>query len=126
MPQILKAKFGLSGFAIESPPHTLQTDLKSCGVLVCWYALQLINGRPLTGACNENAMRHSIYNTIRGGCLKRRSGLHIELEKCPMCKCLVESEGTKCTRCLQQYHWGCCTSSDSKPNTTVEYYCPPI
>ena len=125
MPQILNTKFGLSGFAIESPPHTLQTDLKSCGVLVCWYALQLINGRPLTSACNENAMRHSIYNTIRGGCLKRRSGLHIELEKCPMCTRLVQNEGTKCTRCLQLYHWEC-TSSDSKPNTTVEYYCPPI
>ena len=38
VPQVLSRKFGFSGFQLESPPHTLQTDLKSSCVLVCWCA----------------------------------------------------------------------------------------
>ena len=62
--QILLAKFGVSGFVIESPPHTLQTDLRSCGVLVGWYASLFVQGKPLTGSCDQNARRYAINDQI--------------------------------------------------------------
>ncbi len=108
MPQILLEKFGMSHFEIESPRHTLQTDLKSCGVLICWYALQIIEGKPITDPCNEYETRVLIYNEIRGSCMKRRSGFpYIELLKCPNCKSSVDHDKMECQRCFQQYHIGC-------------------
>ena len=64
LPQILLAKFGMSGFVMESPSHTLQTDHRSCGVLVCWYASLFVQGKPLTGSCDQNEMRYAIYDQI--------------------------------------------------------------
>ena len=128
MPHILQDKFGLCDFVVVSSPHTLQTDLKSCGVLVCWYALQLINDKPLTEPCNENAMRQLIYNTIQGSCLKARSGFHIDLSKCPLCTNVVESkeEEMQCDRCFQQYHRACYDVSDGVTNIAAKFYCQPM
>ena len=116
--------FGLSGFQLCSLPHTLQTDSNSCGVLVCWYAMQLINGRSLTDPCNTSLMRVSIYRQIHGTCLHRRSGCqHIELSKCPICKGEAQDGGTifECRRCCQRYHAECLTV-DQK----CSLYCPSV
>ena len=124
MPQKLERTFGLSGFQICSLPHTLQTDSNSCGVLVCWYAMQLINGKSLTDPCNTSLMRVTIYKQIRGTCLQRPSGCgHIELYKCPICKGEVQNGNTRfeCRRCYQSYHTECLTA-DQKSH----FYCPPM
>ena len=71
MRHVLRIKIGMSGFTIISPPHTLQADSSSCGVLVCWFALQFVQEKSLTDSCNTNAMRVAIYNQIRGICLRR-------------------------------------------------------
>lgn len=71
MRHVLRIKFGMSDFTIISPPHTLQADSSSCGVLVCWFALQFVQEKSLTDSCNTNAMRVAIYNQIRGICLRR-------------------------------------------------------
>ena len=87
LPSLLERKFGLSEFRITSPPHTLQPDSSSCGVLVCWYASQFVQGKSLSDICDPYAMRVHIYNKIRGTCLKRRSGSrHLELLRCPLCR----------------------------------------
>jgi hypothetical protein len=125
MPQVLFTKFGFSGFQLESPPHTLQTDLKSCGVLVCWYALQIVQGKPITDSCNEYAIRAAIYDEIRGNCMKRRSGLpYVELLKCTECQLPVNDDKIECGRCFQQYHLGCIKQAIGTV-TEVNFYCPP-
>ena len=125
MPEVLFRKFGFSGFQLESPPHTLQTDHKSCGVLVCWYALQILQGKPITDYCNEYAIRAAIYDEIRGNCMKRRSGLpYVELQKCTECKLPVDDDKIECGRCFQQYHLGCIKQATGTV-TDVNFYCPP-
>ena len=124
MPQKLERTFALSGFQIGSMPHTLQTDSISCGVLVCWYAMQLVNGKSLVDPCNTCITRVTIYKQIRGTCLQRRSGCrHIELSKCPICKDEVRKCDAilECRRCCQRYHIDCLTA-DQKGNI----YCPPV
>lgn len=80
LPSLLERKFGVSGLQLISPPHTLQPDSSSCGVLVCWYASQFVQGKSLIDSCDTYAMRVAIYNEIRGTCLRRRSGSrHLEL-----------------------------------------------
>ena len=125
MPEVLFRKFGFSGFQLESPPHTLQTDHKSCGVLVCWYALQILQGKPITDYCNEYAIRAAIYDEIRGNCMKRRSGLpYVELQKCTECQLPVDDDKIECGRCFQQYHLGCIKQATGTV-TDVNFYCPP-
>jgi hypothetical protein len=133
MPQMLERTFGLSGFEIGSLPHTLQTDSINCGVLVCWYAMRLVNGKSLTDWCNTSVMRITIYKQIRGTCLQRRSGCrHIELSKCPICKVELQMGDTRfqCRRCCQSYH-SICLIADQKPPVKEQsnewvFYCPPI
>ena len=57
LPSLLERKFGLSEFQITSTPHTLQTDSSSCGVLVCWYASQFVQGKSMSDSCDTYAMR---------------------------------------------------------------------
>lgn len=132
MCQVLHTKYGMSGFEVMSPPHTLQTDSSSCGVLVCWFALQFVQGKSLTDSCNTNAMRVSIYHMIRGTCLRYRSGSrHLELSKCPLCKTLIEVEEGKaeCRRCCQCYHSKCLIPDEDdaqkKGSDCNIFYCPP-
>ena len=128
LPSLLEQKFGMSGFQLTSPPHTLQPDFSSCGVLVCWYASQFVQGKPLNDQCDTYAMRVAIYNKIRGTCLRRRSGArHLELSKCPLCRVpVLEDEGNlKCKRCCQSYHFSC-VSVEERPSTreNEDFYCP--
>ena len=64
LPPLLERKFGLSGFQITLPPHTLQPDSSSCGVLVCWDASQSVQGKSMSDTCDPYAMRVKIYNKI--------------------------------------------------------------
>ena len=126
LPSLLERKFnGLSEFQITSPPHTLQTDSSSCGVLVCWYASQFVQGKSMIDSCDTYAMRVRIYNKIRGTCLRRRSGSpHLELSKCPLCKEAVLEKEKEC-RCHQSYHISCVESEDQHLKNNSEFYCPP-
>ena len=125
MPQILFRKFGFSGFPLESPPHTLQTDLKGCGVLVCWYALQILQGKQITDSCNNYPVRTAIYDEIRGNCMKRRSGSpYVELLKCTECHLPVDHDKIECRRCFQQYHLECIKEALGTA-TVAHFYCPP-
>lgn len=125
LPSLLDRKFGLSGFQITSPAHTLQPDSSSCGVLVCWYASQFVQGKSMSDSCDPYAMRVRIYNKIRGTCLKLRSGSrHLELSKCPLCRGPVIEEKLECRRCCQSYHISCIESEDQPIGSNSEFHCP--
>ena len=114
LPPLLKRKFGLSGFQITSPPNTLQPHSSSCGVLMCWYASQFVQGNSMSDTCDPYAMRVKIYNKIPGTCLKRRPGCRrLELLKCPLCREEVLEQIIKCRRCYQSYHISCVESKRS-------------
>ena len=112
---------------------TLQTDSINCGVPVCWYTMQLVNGKSFTDWCKTSVMRITIYKQIRGTCLQRRSGCrHIELSKCPICKVELQMDDTRfqCRICCQSYH-AICLKADQKPPVKEQsnkwvFYCPPI
>ena len=126
LPPFLGRKFGLSEFQITSPPHTLQPDSSSCGVLVCWYASQFVQGKSMSDSCDPYAMRVRIYNKIRRTCLKRRSGSrHLELSKCPLCRAPVLKEEIKCSRCCQSYHISCNISENQTTRNNSQFFCPP-
>lgn len=127
LPSLLERKFGVSGFQLTSPQHTLQPDFSSCGVLVCWYASQFVQRKSLSDSCDSFAMRFLIYNEIRGTCLRRRSGSrHLELSKCPFCRALVLEDTAKleCKRCCQCYHVLCISSEEQPVGERSEFYCP--
>ena len=56
LPSLLEQKFGMSGFQLTSPPHTPQPDSSSCGVLVCWYASQFVQGKSQNDRCDTYAI----------------------------------------------------------------------
>lgn len=55
---------------ISFPDCSKQVDLDSCGVFVCFFALQKINNRPLTQDFDPGLFRKEIYNDIAQNCLK--------------------------------------------------------
>ena len=124
IPLIIENKFGLSEFQISSPPHTLQQDTSSCGVFVCWYASQFVQGKSMSDGCDPYKMRVRIYNKIRGTCLKQHSQ-QPELSKCPLCGAPVFEENLKCIRCCQSYHILCIDSENHPTTRNPHFYCPP-
>ena len=88
--------------------------------MICWYAKQLIENKPLNvDEVNTNEMRYSIFQTIVGYWLSSRGSLM----ECPFCDNDPDDhEWIQCDRCDQWYHKNCVNITDVTDK--IYFFCP--
>jgi len=108
--------------------HILQQDSKSCGAFVCYYAEQILKGKPLNLSFGVYGFRRRIYNAVAGKCLQ--SVENISKGACKICqisakeiKKLERSEWVQCNRCSQWFHCKCVNISHTEANGLEEFLC---
>jgi len=69
-------------WGIKTPPHILQQDASSCGVLLCFYAEQIVS-KTSADVIDTVKYRKSIYDLICGQCLQNK---HYSAQHCIACQ----------------------------------------
>ena len=105
---MLHNDFGITDdWLLETPETNRQTDGDSCGVFVCWFATQIINGQSLTANLfNPLLFRKIIYETIVGNCLRRQMFANNHCLQCIKAP-IKADDWIQCDKCEQWWHCSC-------------------